>query len=85
MGFTREQIHQIRESIKVGSFCKKWWKMLSKEIKVADISKFQKMEVFVEIAKGLIREAYNQCEMVEDYSFVNKTITEELEARIINE
>lgn len=56
MGMSIEKMLAIKESIKVGSFCKEWWKQLSKVVKEAKLTDFEKILVFTKICCGLISE-----------------------------
>ena len=56
-GLTREQIHQVKEAFDIASFCKKWWKSISKEMKKTGISKFQKIQVLMKLVEGLVTDS----------------------------
>lgn len=73
-----EQIRQLQESIRVGSFCKKWWKQLSKEIKLAHISEYQRIQVLVKICEGLLQESWDIAVDEIDYKFIYDSINEKL-------
>ena len=72
---SRQDIAQIRESIRVGSFCNKWWKQLSKQLKDSKISNVQKLQVFEKIIEGLVSEGLAVCETESDKpEFINLLI-----------
>lgn len=80
MGISAKDIHHIRESLKCGSFCKQWWKQLKKQVNRCDLTNFEKLTVFCEIAKGLLIESYDLVESQSDIDFIVNTIKE-----VINE
>lgn len=75
-GLTRNQLHQIKESLDLATFCKKWWKHLSKEIKRHDLSDTQKLLVFTKMIEGLTQEAISCAHETADFESLKQSLQE---------
>lgn len=85
MGYSIKDIHHVKESIKVGSFSKEWWKQLVKLLKKCDVSNNERIMVYIKIAEGLYTECLSLCKdnetawyINENVESLNKMVTEEL-------
>lgn len=76
MGLNKNQLHQLKESLKAGSFCKQWWKNLQKLLKDCDISDYQRIMIYSKLANGLRAEAWKLCVSEEDKNYFNSFLEE---------
>lgn len=88
MGLSKEKLHHVKESIKCGSFSKEWWTQLTKLIRRCDLTRQEKIMVYLQIARGLYIESISVAKTEEDYKFIvgqyeflNEILVNELNAR----
>lgn len=75
-GLSKSQLHQVRESLELATFCRKWWKQLRKEMNRFSLPYTSKQMVLVKISKGLLDEAKDLCENNEDELWLKAYIEE---------
>lgn len=75
-GLTKHQIHQVKESLELATFCRKWWKQLRKEMNRFSLPSSSKQMVLVKVSKGLIDEAWDLCLNDEDKEWLKSYIEE---------
>ena len=83
MGMSVEKMLAIKESIRVGSFCKEWWKQLSKVVKQSKLTDFEKILVFTKIACGLLIECESAIKIDDDVQYICENISDTLNQYII--
>lgn len=55
---TKADLVYARDAVSASLYCKEWWRMLTKNLKIQKLTADDKVKVFLEIAKGLIIESY---------------------------